>query len=72
MSAKFGRGCETSVEPVALKEGIKLKLRAYSDEKVAAEDFKAGQCDAVLLTGTRARKFNRFNGTLEAMGAVPG
>lgn len=58
--------------PVALKEGIKLDLRAYTDEKVAAEDFKAGQCDAVLLTGTRAREFNRFTGSLEAMGAVPG
>lgn len=59
-------------QPVALKEGIKLNLRAYTDEKVAAEDFKAGQCDAVLLTGTRAREFNKFTGTLEAMGAVPG
>ncbi|SFL89094.1 TRAP-type C4-dicarboxylate transport system, substrate-binding protein [Marinobacter zhejiangensis] len=59
-------------QPVALREGIKLNLRAYTDEKVAAEDFKAGQCDAVLLTGTRAREFNRFTGSLEAMGAVPG
>ena len=59
-------------QPVALNRGIKLDLRAYTDEKVAAEDFKAGQCDAVLLTGTRAREFNKFTGTLEAMGAVPG
>ncbi len=59
-------------QPVALSRGIKLNLRAYTDEKVAAEDFKAGQCDAVLLTGTRAREFNRFTGSLEAMGAVPG
>ncbi|MDX1818151.1 MAG: putative solute-binding protein, partial [Marinobacter sp.] len=59
-------------QPVALQHGIKLDLRAYTDEKVAAEDFKAGQCDAVLLTGTRAREFNKFTGSLEAMGAVPG
>ena len=59
-------------QPVALQHGIRLNLRAYTDEKVAAEDFKAGQCDAVLLTGTRAREFNRFTGSLEAMGAVPG
>ncbi|MBQ0832564.1 putative solute-binding protein [Marinobacter sp.] len=59
-------------QPVALKNGIKLNLSAYTDEKVAAEDFKAGQCDAVLLTGTRAREFNKFTGSLEAMGAVPG
>ncbi|OZB20755.1 MAG: hypothetical protein B7X58_00020 [Marinobacter sp. 34-60-7] len=59
-------------EPVALQRGIRLDLRAYTDEKIAAEDFKAGQCDAVLLTGTRAREFNKFTGSLEAMGAVPG
>jgi len=59
-------------KPVALKQGIKLEVRAYTDEKVAAEDFKAGQCDSVLLTGTRAREFNKFTGSLEAIGAVPG
>ncbi len=59
-------------KPVALREGVALDLRAYTDEKVAAEDFKAGQCDAVLLTGTRAREFNKFTGSLEAMGAIPG
>lgn len=59
-------------QPLALRHGLKLEMRAYTDEKVAAEDFKAGQCDAVLLTGTRAREFNRFTGSLEAMGAVPG
>jgi len=61
-----------SFQPVVLQQGVKLSLHAYTDEKVAAEDFKAGQCDAVLLTGTRAREFNKFTGSLEAMGAVPG
>lgn len=61
-----------SFQPAALKSGVKLKLSAYTDEKIAAEDFKAGQCDAVMLTGTRAREFNKFTGSLEAMGAVPG
>ncbi len=61
-----------SFKPAAMKQGINLDLRAYTDEKVAAEDFKAGQCDGVLLTGTRAREFNKFTGSLEAIGAVPG
>lgn len=60
------------VKPVALQWGLDLNLQAYTDEKIAAEDFKAGQCDAVLLTGTRARDFNKFTGTLEAIGAIPG
>ena len=61
-----------SFKPTAMRQGINLDLRAYTDEKVAAEDFKAGQCDGVLLTGTRAREFNKFTGSLEAIGAVPG
>lgn len=60
-----------SAKPSAMKWGINLELRAYTDEKIAAEDFKAGQCDSVLLTGTRAREFNKFTGSLEAMGAIP-
>ncbi|WP_369600779.1 putative solute-binding protein [Hahella sp. SMD15-11] len=59
-----------SAKPAALKWGVALELKAYTDEKIAAEDFKAGQCDSVLLTGTRAREFNKFTGTLEAMGAI--
>ena len=55
-----------SAKPSAMKWGINLELKAYTDEKIAAEDFKAGQCDSVLLTGTRAREFNKFTGSLEA------
>ncbi len=59
-----------ATKPTALKWGVDLQLKAYTDEKIAAEDFKAGQCDSVLLTSTRTRKFNRFTGTLEALGAI--
>lgn len=61
-----------SAKPSAMKWGIDLELKAYTDEKIAAEDFKAGQCDSVLLTGTRAREFNKFTGSLEAIGGIPG
>jgi len=54
----------------ALKWGVKLKLQAYTDENVAASDFRAGQCDQVLLTGARARSFNKFTGSLEAVGGL--
>ena len=55
----------------ALNWGVEFKLKPYTDEKTAAEDFKAGQCDASLITGTRARPFHKFGGTLEAMGGLP-
>ncbi len=60
-----------SAKPANMKWGIDLDMKAYTDEKIAAEDFKAGQCDSVLLTGTRAREFNNFTGSLEALGAIP-
>lgn len=48
-----------------------IKLRAYVDERVAAEDFKAGQCEGALLTGIRARPFNSFSGSIDSVGALP-
>jgi hypothetical protein len=55
----------------ALEWDVDLKLRAYTDEKIASDDFKAGQCDGVLLTGVRARPYNKFTATIEAIGAIP-
>jgi hypothetical protein len=50
--------------------GVDFNAKPYTDEKTAAEDFKAGKCDAVVLTSTRVRLFHKFAGSLEAMGAV--
>jgi len=55
----------------AIAWGVKLELKPYTSERVAAEDFKAGLCDAVSFTGIRARQFNAFTGTLDAIGAMP-
>lgn len=54
-----------------LESGFKLTLRAYIDEKIALDEFKAKQCDAIFATGNRLRPFNRVSATFEAMGAVP-
>ncbi|MGP0171958.1 putative solute-binding protein [Pseudomonas sp. NCHU5208] len=51
--------------------GASIELKPYTDEKIAAEDFKAGQCDGVMIMGLRARQFNKFTGSLEALGALP-
>jgi hypothetical protein len=55
----------------AMEWGVKVELKPYTDEKIASEDFKAKQCDGVLMTGTRGRALNSFSSTLEAMGALP-
>lgn len=55
----------------AAKWGANMDMKAYTDEKIAAEDFKAGQCDAVVMTGLRGRQFNSFTGSMDALGALP-
>jgi len=57
---------------IAAREwGVNLKLKAYSDEKIATEDFRVGQCDAAVITGLRAKPFNTFAGSLESIGSIP-
>jgi len=55
----------------ALGWGVELELKPYTSERVAAEDFKSGVCDAVIFTGIRSRQFNSFTGSLDAIGAMP-
>jgi hypothetical protein len=54
----------------ALAWGVLLELKVYTNEAVALADFKAEICDAVGLTGTRIRPFNKFTATIEAVGAI--
>jgi hypothetical protein len=51
--------------------GAAMEVRASIDERVAAEELKAGQCDAALLTGVRARQFNFFTGSIDSIGGLP-
>ncbi|HEX6590944.1 MAG TPA: putative solute-binding protein [Moraxellaceae bacterium] len=51
--------------------GANLKLKVYTNEGVAADDFKAGQCDGILMTGLRGRQFNQFTGSIDSVGAIP-
>ncbi len=55
----------------ALNWGADLTLKPYTSERVAAEDFKSGVCDAVIFTGIQARQFNAFTGSLDAIGSIP-
>ncbi|WP_416390851.1 DUF6091 family protein [Alloalcanivorax xenomutans] len=55
----------------ALSWGLDVELLPYTSELIATEDLKAGVCDAALVTGIRARGFNKFAGTIDAIGAVP-
>ncbi|MFT6028820.1 MAG: hypothetical protein ACI8O8_000549 [Oleiphilaceae bacterium] len=56
--------------PKAQSWGLNIRFIAYTDESVAANDFKAGRCQAVLLTSIMARQFVQFGGTMDAIGAI--
>lgn len=52
----------------AKRWNVHLDLRFYTDERVAAEDFKAEQCDAVAMSTFRAKQFNKFIGSFDSVG----
>lgn len=54
----------------AISWGIDLQLDAYTDEKVAFNDFKSQVCDAVFLTNLLARELVPFTGAFGAPGAI--
>ena len=53
------------------KASTDVKFRIYTNEKIASEDFKAGQCDGVAMSNLRAKEYNGFIGSLDAIGAIP-
>lgn len=46
------------------------KIRVYSDERVLAEDFKLKKCDGAGMSNIRARQFNAFMGSMDAIGGI--
>ncbi len=52
------------------KQGVSLELKAYNNESVAVDDFRAGQCDGVLATAFRTRQFNGVAGAIDTLGST--
>lgn len=50
------------------KAGADLSAKIYTDERVAVEDFRTGQCDAVTATGMRTRQFNATAASIDSIG----
>lgn len=62
-----------SFEPYLIQArewGIEFEATPYTEEAVAAADFKSGRCDAVAMTGIRAIHFNKFSGSLDMAGGL--
>ncbi len=54
----------------AQKSKVDMELKSYVDERVAIEDFRSGQCDAVIATAFRTRQFNAVAGAIDSIGAT--
>jgi hypothetical protein len=52
------------------KHGVSIELKGYTDERVATEDFRTGQCDAVIATAFRTRQFNSVAGAIDTLGST--
>lgn len=51
--------------------GVELELVPYTSESVLVDELQGGRCDAGLMSGLRARLFNQYTGTIDAIGALP-
>lgn len=60
----------SDVIPKALAWGLKLKFNAFTEETDAVKAFKAGKCEAVVITSILSRQFVQFAGTMDAIGAI--
>lgn len=54
----------------AQKMGVELKLKAYTDERVASEDFRVGQCDGLMATSIRTRPYGPVTAAIDYGGTA--
>lgn len=52
-----------------LKKGHQIQIKTFTDERVAVEEFRTGQCDGVVATGLRTRPFVAAPAALDSVGA---
>lgn len=50
--------------------GINMDLVAYKNEDEAIKDLTSGKCDSAVISGAKANQFNRFTGSIEALGGL--
>ncbi|ENV36662.1 hypothetical protein F959_02614 [Acinetobacter venetianus RAG-1 = CIP 110063] len=47
-----------------------VTLKVYTNESVLTEDFRSKRCDGAGISNLRAKQFNKFVGSIDAIGAV--
>ena len=55
---------------VSKKWGAQVQLISFQDEDLVDKAFQNDKCDAVYMTSMRARTYNKFAGSIDALGGV--
>jgi hypothetical protein len=51
-------------------KGMEIKLKSYTDERVASEDFRVGQCQGLMATSLRTKTYNPTPGAMDYGGTA--
>ncbi|MBI3384467.1 MAG: hypothetical protein HY019_20915 [Aquabacterium sp.] len=50
--------------------GVDFELRGFNNEALAAEEFRKGNCDAMVATAFRTRQFNSVSASIDSLGST--
>ena len=52
------------------RNGVNIELKGFTDERVASEEYRTGQCAGFIATAFRTRQFNSVSGSIDTLGAT--
>ncbi|MDO9235398.1 MAG: DUF6091 family protein [Aquabacterium sp.] len=50
--------------------GVDIELKGFNNEALAVQEFKAGNCDALMASAFRTRQFNSVAASIDSIGAT--
>lgn len=65
------KGMVDDYKVAALRWGVRLSTQFFTDDQKAAASYDKGECDLVTLPDFRARQYNHFTGSINAVATVP-
>ncbi len=52
------------------RHGVNLELKGFTDERVASDEYRTGQCAGLIATGFRTRQVNEVAGSIDTLGST--
>ena len=63
-------GSLLAVSQAMQRHGVNIELKGFTDERVASEEYRTGQCAGFVATAFRTRQFNPTAGSIDTLGAT--